>query len=240
MGEKTEIPWTDSSWNPWTACTKVSPGCQHCYMFREKTRWGKDPTKVTRSSPPTFKAPLKWKEPRMIFVCSWSDFFHVDADSWRNEAWEIMRKAPQHTYQVLTKRPERIISCTPPDILKTVPHLWLGVTAENQEFADKRLPALREAPPSEVRFVSCEPLLGPLDLTPYISWLQWIIVGGESGSGCRPMDPAWAISIKNQCQAGKVPFFFKQHGGTRKCTCHHAYGCCLLEGALYKGLPLKP
>ncbi|KKK77966.1 hypothetical protein LCGC14_2848320 [marine sediment metagenome] len=108
MAEKTAISWTNATWNPWRGCTKVSPGCASCYMFRDQQRWGRDPNIVVRAADRTFDAPLRWKEPRLIFVCSWSDFFHPDADPFRHEAWEVMRAAPQHTYQILTKRPERM------------------------------------------------------------------------------------------------------------------------------------
>lgn len=225
MARNTEIAWTDHTWNPWQGCHKVSPGCLNCYMFRDKTRYGHDPATVARSKPKTFNAPLHWKEPAKVFVCSWSDFFIEDADAWRDEAWEIMRRTPHLAYQLLTKRPENIATRLPHDWpLKNV---WLGVTAENNEMAAHRIPILMEIP-ATVRFVSIEPMIDTVDLHPYLfrglfpdseeigkffDPIDWVICGGESGPQARNMNPAWAADIKRQCKKAKTPFFMKQMTG---------------------------
>lgn len=224
MAEKTGIPWTDNTWNPWQGCHKVSPGCMNCYMYREKGgRYGQDPTTVVRSKPPTFNSPLRWKEPAKVFVCSWSDFFIEEADPWRDEAWEIIRKTPHLTYQILTKRPENIAGRLPQGW--PFANVWLGVTAENQEMADRRIPILLSTP-AALRFVSVEPMLEPVDLrfinhyddfhidaldTPDPSCrLDWVICGGESGPHARIMHADWAGYLKAQCYATETTFFMKQ------------------------------
>lgn len=163
MGENSTIQWTDKTWNPWHGCTKVSDGCKFCYMYRDKERYGQDPKTVLRSKT-TFNAPLKWTDPAMVFTCSWSDWFITDADEWRPEAWDIIRKTPHLTYQILTKRPENIKERLPADWGKGYPNVWLGVSVENQKAAEDRifeLLSIRAA----VRFLSVEPLLGPIKLT---------------------------------------------------------------------------
>lgn len=162
MGEQSKIQWTKNTWNPWHGCKKVSEGCKFCYMYRDKERYGQDPTTVMRSKT-NFKAPLKWGDPTLIFTCSWSDWFIEEADAWRPEAWEIIRATSQHTYQILTKRPERILQCLPADWGDGYANVWLGVSAENQRAADERIPILNNVP-AKVRFLSCEPLLGPVHL----------------------------------------------------------------------------
>jgi protein gp37 len=213
LGNKSAIEWTDATWNPWHGCHKISPGCKFCYMYREKKQYGQDPNLVVRSKT-KFYDPLKWKEPRLIFTCSWSDWFIEEADAWRDEAWDIIRRTPQHTYQILTKRIDRAVH----PLTKTaagripvpaLPNVWLGVSVEDRERLS-RIDLLRQTP-AAVRFLSLEPLLedlGPLDLR----GIDWVIVGGESGPGARPMHPAWARSIRDQCVAAEVPFFFKQWG----------------------------
>ena len=224
MGKNSGIDWTDHTWNPWQGCDKVSPGCLNCYMFRDKKRYGQDPSTLILSKLATFLKPFTWKEPAKVFVCSWSDFFHKDADEFRDAAWDVIRKNPHLTFQILTKRPERIADHLPEDWpLKNV---WLGVTAENQEMADRRIPILLSIT-AAVRFVSVEPMLGPVDLIDYL-WpphgtsmmemidtdryniLDWVIVGCESGSGARQMELDWARDLKNQCRQDDVPFFLKQ------------------------------
>jgi protein gp37 len=164
MGEKSAIEWTQNTWNPWQGCRKVSPGCKFCYMYRDKIRYGQDPTIVVRSSPATFNAPLKWKEPALVFTCSWSDWFVEEADSWRDEAWDIIRRTPHLTYQVLTKRPERIANHLPADWGDGYPNVWLGTSVESQKYGMERIPLLQKIP-AAVRFLSCEPLLGPVNLS---------------------------------------------------------------------------
>lgn len=213
MSASTRIAWTEATWNPWYGCTKVSPGCDHCYMFRDMTRYGRDPETVTRSRT-TFAAPLRWWEPRRIFTCSWSDFFHKAADAWRPEAWDIIRATPHHTYQILTKRPGRIARHLPPDWGEGYPNVWLGVSVESQ--AQVRRIEVLAAIPATVRWLSCEPLLGPVTLRA-LEHIGWVVVGGESGPDGerRDMDLAWAEDIQAQCQHYAVPFFFKQRSAVR-------------------------
>lgn len=210
MGQFSGIEWTEATWNPWHGCTKVSPGCAHCYMYREKRRYGQEPSMVTRSKT-TFDAPLKWSEPRLIFTCSWSDFFIEQADSWRPEAWGVIRATPQHTYQILTKRPERIAAHLPGGW--PFRNVWLGVSVENPRFY-WRIELLRQVP-ALLRFLSLEPLLAPMPSLP-LDGISWVIVGGESGPRCRPMKAEWVRKIRDQCAKARVPFFFKQWGGPRK------------------------
>jgi protein gp37 len=226
MADNTKIQWTDHTWNPWHGCIKVSPGCKLCYMYTEKKMYGQDPTKVVRSKT-KFDDPLKWKEPAMVFTCSWSDFFIEQADEWRPEAWEIIKRTPHLTYQVLTKRPERIADHLPHDWGTGYKNVWLGVSAENQDYAEERIPRLLSIP-AVIRFVSAEPLLGPIDLdTPDSGGLHatgcggpcdcapkldWVIVGGESGHGARTMQIQWAESLLDQCATAGVAFFLKQFG----------------------------
>jgi len=225
MAFKTGISWTDSTWNPFQGCKKVSAGCANCYMFRDKKRFGQDPEKVVRSKPATFNAPLKWKEPARVFVCSWSDFFIEGADPWRDEAWDIMRQTPHLTYQILTKRPENIPARLPADW--PIKNVWLGITAENQQQLNKRMESFMDVK-AAVKFVSVEPMLGLMSFR-WGGWIEypsrengaseqydslrvidWVIVGGESGPHARPMSPVWANEIKRQCQEAGVPFFMKQ------------------------------
>lgn len=176
MGEQSKIEWTDATWNPWQGCTKVSPACDHCYMFRDLGRYGKDPTVVFRSKPPTFNLPIRSRRGgehileagKKVFTCSWSDWFHKAADAWRPEAWEIVRQRSDLTFQIVTKRVERIVDHLPADWGNGYPNVWLIATVENQEFADKRLPILLEIP-SAVHGASIEPMLGPIDLTKYLN-----------------------------------------------------------------------
>jgi protein gp37 len=187
MAATSKIEWTDATWNPWHGCHKVSPGCKNCYMFRAKRQYGQDPDVVVRSKT-KFYDPLKWPDSRLIFTCSWSDFFIEEADEWRDEAFAIMALTPHHTYQVLTKRPERMKEyMTHPDRFDDVesamwaqisdptkrpdlesigwplPNVWLGVSVEDQKTADERIPVLLETP-AVTRWLSVEPLLGPIDL----------------------------------------------------------------------------
>lgn len=229
MGDKTAIEWTDKTWNPWRGCIKVSTGCKHCYMYRDQMRYGRNPKQVVRSKT-TFRDPLKWDKPALVFTCSLSDFFIEDADNWRDEAWAIIRDTPQLTYQILTKRPENVRARLPRDWENGYPNVWLGVSAEDQRNADRRVPVLLSIP-ARVRFVSAEPLLAPIDFEPYFAWtdyddyygntdypgVDWVIVGGESGphqrdpKSRRPMEMEWARAIRDQCVEFGVPFFFKQN-----------------------------
>ena len=176
MGTNSKIEWTNHTWNPWRGCTKVSPACDNCYMFRDMGRYGHDAATVQRQGDKTFQMPVAfihggrpqpgwlWPDGNKVFACSWSDFFHPDADAWRDEAWEIIRRRPGLVFQLLTKRPELILTRLPLDWGEGWPNVWLGVTAENQEQADKRICRLLETP-AAIRFVSIEPMLGSIDLT---------------------------------------------------------------------------
>lgn len=210
MGDVTGIEWTDKSWNPWMGCTKVSAGCEHCYMFRDLTGYGRDPSVVTRSKT-TFTAPLKWKEPALVFTCSWSDWFHKDADPWRAEAWAIVKRTPHLTYQILTKRTGRIRRHLPVDWGDGYPNVWLGTTVEDQDAVFRVRHLLNT--PARTRFLSCEPLLGALDLSPYSTGIDWAIVGGESGPQARPMPLDAARGIIAWGKQHRIAIFVKQLGG---------------------------
>ncbi len=229
MGRDSQIAWTDATWNPWQGCHKISEGCQNCYMFREKKRWGQDPDVVVRSSAKTFYAPLNWKKPRIIFTCSWSDFFIEEADPWREEALDIIKKTPHHTYLILTKRVGRIV-----DDLSKFSNIWLGVTVETQDYMG-RVACLVIENLAKHKFISAEPLLGPLYFPLDHHHIDWVITGGESGPGARPMKPEWALSIRDQCKAAGVPFFHKQNGGNRKID--GAWGGRELDGKIYHEFP---
>lgn len=223
MGKQSEIEWTDATWNPWYGCRKVSPGCKLCYAERDMGSYGRDFSLVTRAAPATFNAPLKWKEPLRIFTCSWSDFFIEEADPWRVEAWQIILQTPQHTYLILTKRIERVYPVGKGSLCPIWPNVGLGVSAENQEQADKRIPLLLQIP-AALRWVSYEPVLGPIKLLAYLRpvaeqfqkpWLQWLVIGGESArprERARPFHLEWAFDALAQCRAAGVPCFIKQLG----------------------------
>jgi len=218
MADKTIIAWTQHSWNPWRGCTKISPGCTNCYMFTAQERYGRDPAVVTRTK--TWADPIKWQreaaktgQRQLVFTCSWSDWFHKDADPWREEAWAVVKACPMLTFQILTKRHERIRPNLPADWGSGYENVWLGVSVENRRYGLPRIAALRTIP-AAVRFLSIEPLLediGQIDL----DGIGWVIVGGESGPGYRPMDHAWARSLRDQCKVAGVPFFFKQSASQR-------------------------
>lgn len=262
MSEKSKIEWTDATWNPVRGCTKVSAGCRNCYAETFSERWRGIPGHPfeqgfdLRLVPEKLMDPMKWKKPKRIFVNSMSDLFHKDVPfEYIGQVWETMGAASHHTFQILTKRPQRMLEyfewCK--DAMRragldeswkginALPNVWLGVSVEDQRAADERIPLLLQTP-AAVRFLSCEPLLGPVDLSrvEYIhaangigeqwrdplnqrnryqrEWLasraaiNWVIAGGESGPGARAMHPDWARSLRDQCQAAGVPFFFKQWG----------------------------
>lgn len=178
MGEESKIQWTENTWNPWHGCKKVSAGCKYCYMYRDKIKFGQDPTKVVRSKG-KFNEPLKWKEPTVIFTCSWSDWFIDEADDWRDEAWAVIKATPQHTYQILTKRIERVKDHLPNDWGEGYDNVWLGVSVESQEFVSRI--AELENIKAKTKFISFEPLLGNFDKE-FVGNVDWIIIGGESGN----------------------------------------------------------
>lgn len=183
-------------------------------MFREQRRYGNDPNVVVRSADATFNSPLKWKEPRGVFTCSWSDFFIEEADPWRDDAWKIINKAPRHTYLILTKRPERIKGRIP---WERVPpdYVWMGTSVENDRFY-RRIEEL-QAIEARLRFLSIEPLLGPMKDMP-LDGIGWVIVGGESDPNPalrRPINLDWVRSIRDRCVDRKIPFFYKQGSGSK-------------------------
>jgi protein gp37 len=250
MGETTGIEWTDRTYNPWMGCTKVSPGCAHCYMFSEMRRYGRDPQKVVRTQPGTFNAPLSWEKLAIssgrrfrVFTCSWSDFFHEDADPWRPEVWRIIHDTPHLVYQILSKRPERILAHLPDDWgFGGYPNVWLGTSVENGDYHHRVVDLGRV--PARVHFVSAEPLLGPLFPSDGIQkqlwrygWgnVDWVIAGGESGPAARPADPAWFRQLRDMCVAGKVPFFLKQLGGPGREKRDHDQA--VLDGRTWKEVP---
>jgi protein gp37 len=300
MADRTAIEWTDATWNPLRGCTRVSEGCRNCYAeimaarFSDPGQWGHGlatrialPSggidhrwtgKVVLAPDDVLTQALRWKKPRCIFVNSTSDLFHESVpDEWIDRIFAVMALAPQHTFQVLTKRPERMRayfagrranfgrasdilhamthSCSEDDhdfaadqldaldaSGRPLPNVWLGTSIEDQATADTRIPELLETP-AEVRFISAEPLLGPLDLTEvahqrpdlravvvydalrgyggfrrnFMNRINWVICGGESGPGARPMHPDWARSMRDQCVAAGVAFFFKQWGEWAPC-----------------------
>ena len=215
MGDKTSIEWSDTTWNPVTGCTKVSPGCKHCYAERMAGRLQKmknpryeNGFELTLQSD-QIELPLRWRRPRRIFVNSMSDLFHEDVpESFIREVFGTMQEAHWHVFQVLTKRSERLKSLAPR--LSWPPNVWQGVSVENQDYV-QRIDDLR-AVPAAVRFLSIEPLLGPISNLP-LHGIHWAIVGGESGPGHRSMDASWVRDLRDQCVVANVPFFFKQWGG---------------------------
>ncbi len=218
----TKIEWTDETWNPVTGCVKVSPGCKHCYAERFAERFrgtaghpysnGFDPT----LRPERLEQPLRWRSPRMVFVNSMSDLFgDFVPDDFIDSVFDVMRRTPQHTYQVLTKRAARMRWWARRSRwLEGASNIWLGVSVENREFGLPRVEALRRTR-AAVRFLSIEPLLEALP-TLDLSGIDWVIVGGESGPGARPLDPRWVRDIRDRCRGAGVPFFFKQWGGVHK------------------------
>ena len=213
MAARSDIEWTEATWNPVTGCTKVSPGCAHCYAETFAERFRGVPGHPYEQGfdlklwPERLDLPMRWRRPRLVFVNSMSDLFHPDVpDSFIHAVFGSMRRASQHTYQVLTKRPERAALMSRK--LPWLPNVWLGTSVENQRFT-VRIEELRETG-AAVKFLSCEPLLGPLKLK--LDGIDWVIVGGESGPRARPMKLDWARSVRDQCRGARVAFFFKQWG----------------------------
>lgn len=245
MGDHSGIQWTDATWNPTIGCTRVSAGCDHCYAYTLHDqrhaahlagRFPSAPAQYHRPFsevqliPARLSLPLRWKAPRRIFVDSMADLFHKDVPTeFIDQVFHVMAVAERHTFQVLTKRPQRLYRYLADPATQSrinqvapwpLPNVWVGTSVENQE-ASYRIDWLVKTP-AAVRFLSCEPLLGPLDLSKWVSdWagansspdIGWVIVGGESGADFRPLDLDWARSLRDQCVAADVPFFFKQIGG---------------------------
>lgn len=240
---KSKISWTNETWNPVTGCSKVSPGCAHCYAerishqykFTSKAWIPQFASENVVLHPERLEQPLHWKKPRMVFVNSMSDLFHENVSfDFIDSVMNVICETSQHTFQVLTKRPARMFDYFTRKERKfhaaNIENLWLGVSVENQKAADERIPFLLQTP-AAIRFLSCEPLLGEIDLEDYLTtvdgWdadaygnieghhIDWVIVGGESGPHYREMNLDWARSIRDQCAAVNVPYFFKQQSGYR-------------------------
>ncbi len=241
MSATSHIEWTDATWNPVRGCTKISPGCARCYAATFAERFRGVPNHPyeqgfdLRLVPDKLAEPLKWGKPKTIFVNSMSDLFHPDVpDDYIVRVAKVMELAHWHTFQVLTKRAERMRDLLrgPLAFASRLKHLWWGVSVENRKHGLPRIDALRAAP-AVVRFLSVEPLLedlGDFDLTA----IHWVIVGGESGAGARPMSKAWVLRIREQCEAAGVMFFFKQWGGVRKSAAGRS-----LDGKDYDEMPSR-
>jgi protein gp37 len=239
MSSQSSIEWTDATWNPVRGCSKISPGCKHCYaeVFAERFRgvrghpyeMGFDPRLV----PEKLGEPLRWGKPRMIFVNSMSDLFHESVpDAYIQNVAQVMSMANWHTYQILTKRSRRMAEMLSGLLnpYASMNHIWWGVSVENKQYGLPRIEDLRSAP-AKIRFLSVEPLLedlGKVDL----KGIAWVIVGGESGPRARPMEKKWVLSVRDQCKKSRVPFFFKQWGGVQKKRAGR-----LLDGRTYSQFP---
>lgn len=218
MARKSNIEWTEMTWNPVTGCTKVSPGCKHCYaatMAKRLHSMGSpryaNGFRLTLHED-LVELPKKWKQPKVVFVNSMSDLFHKDVPmEFIHRVFTTMKECPQHQFQVLTKRAERLVRIC--DEIDWPDNVWMGVSVENQDYAFRA--ELLSDVPAKVRFLSVEPLLGRIEHLP-LAGIHWVIVGGESGPGARPMDPSWVEEVYWQCQSNSVPFFFKQWGGVQK------------------------
>ncbi|HCU25335.1 MAG TPA: hypothetical protein DF383_09970, partial [Deltaproteobacteria bacterium] len=237
MAQDSSIEWTESTWNPVTGCTKISPGCKHCYAERMAERLQAMGQANYANGfnltlhPHMLNLPLRWKKPQTIFVNSMSDLFHKDIPlAYIHRVFEVMAQAQQHRFQLLTKRSDRLAELN--SKLVWTPNIWMGVSVENDEFRG-RIDELRSTD-AQTKFLSLEPLLGPLnDLD--LHDIDWVIVGGESGPQARPMDPDWVMDLRDQCFHAKVPFFFKQWGGKNKKKSGR-----LLAGRTWDQMPLDP
>jgi protein gp37 len=266
VSDRTRIEWTSATWNPTTGCDRVSSGCDHCYALTLAKRLkaaGNSRYQVDgdpRWSGPGFgltlhwdkiEQPLKWRDPRFVFVDSMSDLFHSKVPiEFIERVFEVMADASQHRFQILTKRPGRMASVLRRICPDPIPNVWLGTSVENQDWAEIRIPKLLETP-AAVRFLSCEPLLGPVNIKPWLPTgdpgdagtphfnesrgIDWVIVGGESGPHFRAIDPEWVRSLRDQCQSAAVPFFFKQWGGRTPKA-----GGRLLDGEVWDEMPGRP
>lgn len=235
MAQGSGIEWTESTWNPVTGCTKISPGCKHCYAERMAGRLqamgqanyvnGFDLT----LQPHMLDSPLGWKKPQTIFVNSMSDLFHKDVPLvYIRRVFDVMARAHWHRFQVLTKRADRLSELSPK--LEWAPNIWMGVSVESDKYRT-RIDQLRSTA-AQTKFLSLEPLLGPLhDLD--LRDIDWVIVGGESGSQARVMNPEWVTDLRDQCRRAKVPFFFKQWGGKNKKKAGRE-----LEGQIWNEMPI--
>jgi protein gp37 len=236
MPTKSNIEWTEMTWNPVTGCTKISQGCKNCYAERMAKRLRamgsdryRDGFKITLH-PDLLELPRKWRQPRTVFVNSMSDLFHEDIPAdYIAQVFETMRACPQHTFQVLTKRAERLAALAPE--LPWPPNVWMGVSVEDGRVTERVSLLLKV--PAAVRFLSLETLIGPLEKLP-LRGIDWVIVGGESGPRARPMKREWVVSILRQCRTAGAAFFFKQWGGVRKDLTGRR-----LNGRLYDEMPAR-
>lgn len=229
MAKETAIEWCDATFNVWWGCTEVGPACENCYARSESKRrgynvWGKDAPRRFLSDA-YWREPLKWNrearaagERRRVFCSSMADVFErrPELNPWRERLWKLIEATPHLDWLLLTKRPEQVMKMVPTSWRQGwPPNAWIGATVENERYATKRIKHLLPIP-APVRFVSCEPLLGPVNLAPHLGQgpgrINWVIAGGESGAGCRPSDPEWFRNMRDQCTATRVPFFFKQWG----------------------------
>lgn len=236
MAQGSAIEWTESTWNPVTGCTKLSPGCKFCYAERMAERLQAMGQENYRSGfrltlqPQMLDLPLRWRKPQTVFVNSMSDLFHEDVPfEYIVRVFEVMRRAHWHRFQVLTKRSERLAELD--QKLEWAANIWMGVSVENDKYYS-RIDDLRRTR-AKIKFLSLEPLLGPLHNLD-LRGIDWVIVGGESGFGARPMDPSWAFDLRDQCRRVSVPFFFKQWGGKNKKVAGR-----VLDGRTWDEMPVK-
>lgn len=236
MTQASRIEWTERTWNPVTGCTKISEGCKHCYAERMSLRLrsmglGKYERGFELTvHPANLTDPFKWKNPSLVFVNSMSDLFHKDvSDRFILSAFDTMNRTKRHTYQILTKRPERAVSLN--RTLDWTSNIWLGTSVESERWL-QRVDLLRESR-AKIKFLSLEPLLGPLSSLS-LDGMAWVIVGGESGPGARPLNPDWVREIRSNCIENSVPFFFKQWGGVNKKRSGR-----LLDGRTWDELPTR-
>ena len=235
MATHSGIEWTESTWNPLTGCTKISPGCKHCYAERMAKRlhaMGQpnyvNGFKLTMHEH-ALEKPLEWKTPQVIFVNSMSDLFHKDVPlEFIKRVFDVMKRAHWHQFQVLTKRSERLRDLSP--YLEWADNIWMGVSVENEKYI-YRIDDLRKTG-AKIKFLSVEPLIGPLPKI-NLKGINWVIVGGESGPGARPLEREWVVGVRDQCLKSKVPFFFKQWGGVQKKKAGR-----LLDGRTWDQMPV--
>lgn len=249
---KSNIEWTEVTWNPTTGCDKVSPGCKYCYAERWANMQLKRGIHQYRNgfnltlSPERLDQPFKWKDPKLVFVNSMSDLFHDKVpDEYIFKVFQTMNQTPFHSYQVLTKRIERVLELS--SKINWSDNIWLGVSVESNEFID-RIEKLKTTS-AQTKFISFEPLLGAIDLED-LSGVNWVLVGGESGGKARRIEKEWILSIENNCMTQNIPFFFKQWGKREfnpnprdptldKSHPDHAKGGCMLNDRLYRNFPNK-
>jgi len=237
MANNSHIEWTDATWNPVTGCSKISPGCKFCYAERLAHRLQAMGQKNYREGfevtlqPHMLEHPLRWRKPRRIFVNSMSDLFHDEVPTtYIKQVFGVMKRAHWHQFQVLTKRSERLLDLN--RVLRWQPQIWMGVSVERDDYLF-RVEHLRRTG-AAIKFLSVEPLLGPLHNLE-LRGIDWVIVGGESGPHARPLDPAWVQEVRDRCAAARVPFFFKQWGGVFKSRTGR-----ILDGRKWDEMPIQP